>query len=49
MPYQLLKRGSGYVVKNKETGKEYSKKPIPKVKAEAQLRLLQMLEGKMKK
>lgn len=49
MPYELKKKGAGYVVRNKQTGKEYSNKPISKVKAEAQMRLLYMVEGKMKK
>ena len=44
MPYKLIKRRGGYVVKNMETNKEYSSKPIPKEKAEAQMRLLQMIE-----
>lgn len=48
MPYELLKRGTGYVVKNKETGKEHSKKPIPKARAEAQMRLLQAIDHGMK-
>ena len=49
MPYELKKKVGGYVVKNKETGKEYSNKPISKTKADAQLRLLYMIEGKKKK
>lgn len=49
MPYELKKKGTGYVVRNKETGKEYSNKPISKVKAEAQMNLLYMIETKMKK
>lgn len=44
MPFELTKRGTGYVVKNKETGKEYSNKPIPKTRAEAQMRLLNAIE-----
>lgn len=44
MPYTLLQRGSGYVVKNTATGKEHSKKPIPKKRAEAQMRLLQAID-----
>jgi hypothetical protein len=40
MPLELIKKGVGFVVKNKESGKEYSKKPIPKTRAEAQMRLL---------
>ena len=44
MPYQLIQRGSGYVVKNTETGREHSKKPIPKKRAESQMRLLQAIQ-----
>lgn len=44
MPYSLIQRGSGYIVKNMATGKEHSKKPIPKKRAEAQMRLLQGIE-----
>ena len=47
MPYDLKKKGSGYVVVNKETGKEHSKKGIPKARAEAQMRLLYGLERGM--
>jgi len=45
MPYELKRKGTGYVVRNKETGKEYSKDPIPKSRAEAQIRLLRAIEG----
>ena len=48
MPYELHKKGRGYVVKNVATGKEHSKKGISKDKAEAQKRVLEMVE-KMKK
>ena len=47
MPYELIKKGTGYVVKNKETGKEHSKKPLPKQRAEAQMRLLYGIESGM--
>lgn len=47
MPYALVKKGTGYVVKNTETGKEHSKKPIPKARAEAQMRLLYGIEHGM--
>lgn len=40
MPYKVAKSGSGYKVKNKNTGKTYSKKPLTKKKAEAQMRAL---------
>lgn len=48
MPYKILKRGKGYVVKNMKTGQEYSNNPISEQNAKAQLRLLQMLERKKK-
>jgi hypothetical protein len=44
MPYEIHKKGSGYVVKNMKTGKEHSKEGIPKKRAEAQMRLLQAIE-----
>lgn len=40
MPYQVVKSGDGYKVRNKDTGKTYSKKPLPKARAEAQMRAL---------
>ena len=46
MPYMLEKLPGGFKVKNKETGKTYSKKPIPKSNAEAQMRLLNLLKRK---
>lgn len=49
MPYKLQRKKGGYVVKNKETGKEYSSHPIPKARAEAQMRLLEMIEHGGKK
>jgi hypothetical protein len=45
MPYELKKKTTGYVVRNTETGKEHSNKPIPKTRAEAQMRLLYAIEG----
>lgn len=48
MPYYIKKKGTGYVVCNKMTGKEYSSTPISKEKAEAQLRVLEMAYGKEK-
>lgn len=48
MPLELKKKGTGYVVRNKESGKEYSKKGIPKARAEAQMRLLNAIEHGMK-
>lgn len=47
MPYELVKKGTGYIVKNKETGKEHSDKPIPKARAEAQMKLLYGIESGM--
>ena len=44
MPYELVKKVGGYVVKNLESGKEHSKKPIPKSRAEAQMRLLYAID-----
>lgn len=37
MPWNIAKSGSGYKVRNKETGKTYSKKPMTKSKAKKQL------------
>ena len=48
MPYALIQRGSGYVVRNMETGFEHSKKPISRRKAEAQMRLLEDIEKGMR-
>lgn len=39
MPYNIRKKGSGYVVVTTTTGKEHGKTTKPK--AEAQLRILQ--------
>ena len=47
MPYEVRKKGSGYVCVNTATGKEHSKKPIPKARAEAQMRLLYGIESGM--
>ncbi len=40
MPYKVRKSGKGYKVANKETGKTYSKKPLSKEKADAQMRAI---------
>lgn len=40
MPYHVVKSGSGYKVRNKRTGKTYSNHPIPKKRAEAQMRAM---------
>lgn len=47
MPYEIRKEGRGYKVINTATGKEHSKKPIPKQRAEAQMRLLYGIESGM--
>jgi len=45
MPYKIVKsiKHNGYQVKNIESGKKYSKHPISKKKAEAQLRILRQV------
>lgn len=45
MPYAVSKSGSGYKVRNKETGKTYSKKPQTKAMAVKQLRAIAMHSG----
>jgi hypothetical protein len=47
MPYDIQKKGTGYVVVNTMTGKEHSKKGIPKKRAEAQMKLLYGIEHGM--
>jgi hypothetical protein len=47
MPYEIKKEGKGYKVVNTATKKEHSKKPIPKARAEAQMRLLYGIEHGM--
>ena len=47
MPYEIKKKGTGYVVKNTATGKEHSKTGIPKARAEAQMKLLSGIEHGM--
>lgn len=42
MPYQISKSRSGYKVRNKNTGKTYSKKPLSKKKANKQLAAIQI-------
>jgi hypothetical protein len=46
MPYHLVHVTGGYYVENKETGRRYSTEPLPKKRAEAQLRALYYAEGK---
>jgi len=40
MPYEVRKQGDGYKVFKKGTQKAYSEKPLPKAKAEAQMRAI---------
>jgi hypothetical protein len=47
MPYEIRKKGRGYVVVNTASGKEHSTKGVPKARAEAQMRLLYMIENGM--
>ena len=47
MPYDIVKKGTGYTVKNLDTGHEFSKKGIPKSRAKAQMRLLYGVEHGM--
>ncbi len=42
MPYGLKKSGKGYKVANKATGKTYSKKALPRKRAVAQLRAIEI-------
>jgi len=49
MPYHIQKDGKGYVVVTTSTGRRHSEKPISKVKAEAQLRVLESIKEKRKK
>ena len=44
MPYMLERVGDKGIVKNTQTGKEYSHSPIPINRARKQLRLLQAVE-----
>lgn len=44
IPYAIAKSGSGYKVKNKDTGKTYSKHPQSKEMAERQRRAIAMSE-----
>lgn len=46
MPYKLRKSPkNGYWVVNKETGKKYSKSPLPLARAQAQMRALYAVEN----
>lgn len=46
MPYKLKKTGKGYKVCKKVGGKCFSKKPLPKKRAMAQMRAIAMNEDK---
>jgi len=49
MPYRLVKVKGGYFVETISTGRKHSDKPISKLKAEGQLRVLESIkEGKKK-
>jgi len=49
MPYHIERSGRGYVVVTTSTGRRHSEKPITKMKAEAQLRVLESIKEKRKK
>jgi len=44
MPYVIVKKGKGYVVMNKETGRQYSLRPLTKEAAMKQFTILTLLE-----
>jgi hypothetical protein len=48
MPYKLEKKGKKYSVQNTESGKVFAKSTT-KAKADAQIRLLEMLESRSMK
>lgn len=45
MPWRIVKEGKGYFVETISTGRKHSKEPMTKLKAEAQLRLLEKKEN----
>lgn len=49
MPYELHKEGKGFFVETKNTHKKHSKHPLPKERAEAQMRALYRIMGLEKK
>jgi hypothetical protein len=49
MPYHVEKSGRGYYVVTTSTGRKHSEKPISKLKADAQLRILESIKDKKKK
>jgi len=46
MPYEMKEVPQGYYVETKATGRRHSKKPLPKARAEAQMRALYASEYK---
>lgn len=46
MPWKIKKSGKGYVVVTKATGREHSKKPMSRAKADKQIRALYASERK---
>ena len=48
MPYKIIKRKGGFFVKNVDTGKEYSSRPMTKMDAEAQKRILEAVDSAYK-
>jgi len=49
MPYELKHEKGGYVVETKGTHKKHSKHPLPKARAEAQMKALYRAMGLEKK
>ena len=49
MPYELHKVGKGFYVETQGTGKKHSNHPLPRVRAEAQMRALYRVMGLEKK
>jgi hypothetical protein len=49
MPYRLVKATGGYFVETISTGRRHSEKPLPKARAEAQLRVLESIKEKRKR
>jgi UDP-N-acetylmuramate-alanine ligase len=46
MPYEIKPVSGGYFVVNRDTGKQYSKEPLDKTRAEAQFRVLEQVHAK---
>ena len=44
MPYHVIKEGRGYFVENKITHKKYSNHPLPKKRAEKQMKAIEISE-----